>query len=255
MGHSPLGKLRDILKAPEVPAHLRAQQYAKPPLSRRILDAIRPPSSVPGTRPPMNHSQLRMILISLAILIPVIVVWGVIDYVSGAPGRARVALEDGMLSLGANDFASAITKFSNSIDTFPTAEAYLERGNAYEGLKQSENALADWERAISHDSTLYAAYTARATHYRLSGDAAKALPDLDQSIRLRPSVDGYFQRGQVYAAIGRYEKAVEDYDRSILERREAPYVYLARSIAKRALGDEEGYRADQQKAAELQRIP
>src|SRR4051794_10691229 len=131
MGDSPLRKLRKILKAPEVPAHLRGQDYGQAPWSRRILDAIRPPSSVPGTRATMNHSQWRMILITLAILVPVAVVWGVVNYVSGAPGRARAAYEDGMLSMGTNDFPAAVTKFSKSIEIFQTAEAYLERGNAY----------------------------------------------------------------------------------------------------------------------------
>jgi tetratricopeptide (TPR) repeat protein len=251
MGDSLFGKLRKILEKPEVPAHLRGQNYGEVPWYRRFADAIRPPSPVPGSRTPMNSSQRRMVLITLAILIPAGAIWAVIDYVAGAPGRARAAFQDGMRSLGANDFAGAVTRFTKSLDTVETAEAHLERGNAYKGMGQSEKALADWSRAIDLDSSLAAAYTARATHYRLTGEHAKALPDLEQSIRLEPSVDAYFQRGQVYAELGEHQKAINDYDRSILERRESPYVYLARSIAKRALGDEEGYRADQQKATEL----
>jgi tetratricopeptide (TPR) repeat protein len=99
---------------------------------------------------------------------------------------------------------------------------------------------------------LAAVHTARATHYRLTGEYEKALPDLDKSIQLGPSVDAYFQRGQVYAALEQWHKAIEDYDRSILERPAAPYVYLARSTAKRAMGDEEGYRQDQETALKLQ---
>jgi hypothetical protein len=51
--------------------------------------------------------------------------------------------------------------------------------------------------------------------------------------------------------LGQFDKAIEDYDRAIAERRDAPWVYLARSIAKRTLGDEAGYRRDQERAAEL----
>lgn len=237
-----------------MPAHFQQQGYGEVPWYRSLLDAIRPPSAVPNARTPMNSSQRRMLLITAGILLPAAAIWGVIDYVAGAPARAKAAFEDGMRILGTNDFVGAAKRFTDSISIRETADAYLERGNAYENSKQGDKALADWKKALSMDQGMAAAYTARATHFRLAGDFAKALPDLDQSIQLDPSVDGYFQRGQVYAALGDYKKAVEDYDRSILERREAPYVYLARSIAKRALGDEEGYRLDQQKAAELQGI-
>ena len=200
----------------------------------------------------MNQSQRRILLITAAIIIPAAAIWGIIDYVAGAPQRAKAAYEDGMRLMGTSDFVGAASRLSASISIRETADAYLERGNAYEGLNQSDQALADWNKALNLDQGLAPAYTARATHYRLVGDYAKALPDLDHSIQLDPAVDSYFQRGQVYAALGDYKKAIEDYDRSILERREAPYVYLARSIAKRALGDEDGYREDQQTAARLQ---
>ncbi len=246
------GNLRKILAKPEVPAHMRGQDYGNVPWHSRFLDAIRPPSATPSARVPMNRSQRLMILIPLALLIPVVAVWGVINYVSGAPGRARVAFEQGMRAVGANDFKAAVARFTDSIAIAQTAEAYLERGNAYQNLGRNEEALADWERAIENDSSLAAAFTARATYYRRAGQLDKAIPDLDTAIRLAPSVDAYFQRGQTFAELGQYQKAIEDYDRSILERREAPYVYLARSIAKRALGDEAGFHADQAKALELQ---
>ena len=245
-------KLGKILEKPEMPAHMRGQDYGNIPWHQRFLDAIRPPSATPGTRAPMNRSQRRMIWIPVALLVFGGGTWAGLNYVSGAPGRARAAFEEGMRAVGANDFKTAIARFTDSITISQTAEAYLERGNAYQGLNQDEQALADWGRAIEHDSSLAKAFTARATLYRRSGQLEKAIPDLDTAIRLAPSVDAYFQRGQVYADMGQYQKAVEDYDRSILERREAPYVYLARSAAKRALGDEDGYRADQAKAAELQ---
>lgn len=248
------GKLRKILEKPAVPAHLQQQGYGEVPWYRGLMDAIRPPSAVPTGRTPMNSSQKRMVLITAGIVLPAAAIWGIIDYVAGAPARAKAAFEDGMRIQGTSDFNGAATRFSDSIAIQETADAYLQRGNAYENLKQGDLALADWKKAMDLDASLAAAYTARATHYRLTGDFAKALPDLDHSIQLDPSVDGYFQRGQVYAALGDYRKALEDYDRSILERREAPYVYLARSIVKRALGDEEGYRQDQKTAAALQGI-
>ncbi len=245
------GKLRKILEKPQPPAYMQ-QSYVEVPWHTRIWEAIRPPSAVPSGRAPMNTTQRRMILTVLAVAIPAAAIWAGISYVAGAPQRARAAFEEGMSLVGANNFTGAVAKFNDSLAIREEAHTYLERGNAYKNLGQNEDALQDWERAIGLDSGLAAAFTARATHFRVSGEYAKALPDLDASIQLSPSVDAYFQRGQVYAALGDYAKAIADYDRSIFERRDAPYVYLARSMAKKALGDEEGYRQDQATAAGLQ---
>ncbi|MEI9814587.1 MAG: tetratricopeptide repeat protein [Acidobacteriota bacterium] len=142
--------------------------------------------------------------------------------------------------------------FTESLAIKETPEAHLERGNAYKNLRQGGKAVADWNQAIQLDANDTAAYTARGTFYQASGDTAKALADLEQSLRLTPTVDGFFQRGQLYATLGQYDKALRDYDQAIAERRDAPYVYLARSAAKKALGDEEGSQRDAARAAELQ---
>ena len=246
-------RLRKILEKPAVPAHVQAASYdVVVPWYTRLWHLLRPPSAVPTERAPMNSSQRRMLKITAAIVLPLLAIGGTINYVSKAPERAQAAFEEGMRRMGPSNFAGAVEKFTESISASETAAAHLERGNAYQNLGKADLALADWTRAIDLDSSMAAAFTARATYYRIKGDAEKALPDLNQSIQLDPSVDGYFQRGQVYAALGQWNKAVEDYDRAILERREAPYVYLARSIARRALGDEAGYSEDQQTAARLQ---
>ena len=200
----------------------------------------------------MTQQQRRMIFVTLAIAGFGLSAWGVYRYIASAPQRAQAAFEAGMGLLGPADFKGAVEKFSDSISISETAAAHLERGNAYRNLRQNDQALADWSRAIELDPNMAEAYTARATYYRVTGDPNKALPDLDRAIQLDASVDALFQRGQAYSALGQHTKAIEDYDQAILARREAPYVYLARSMARRALGDEEGYRQDQKTAADLQ---
>jgi tetratricopeptide (TPR) repeat protein len=257
MGRDSLfGKLRKILENPQTPAHIQQQAYGvEAPWHKRLWKTIGPPSAVPGQSATMNQSQRRMLLTTFAIVVPVLTAWGIYGYVSAAPERARIAFDAGMARLGPSDFAGAVTKFSESISISETANAYMERGNAYQNLNQTDKALSDWSRAIELDANFAAAFTARATYYRVSGDPAKALPDLNRSVELAPSVDGYFQRGQVYFALGQFNQAIEDYDRAILQRREAPYVYLARSMARRAAGDEAGYVQDQRTAAQLLGVP
>jgi tetratricopeptide (TPR) repeat protein len=57
----------------------------------------------------------------------------------------------------------------------------------------------------------------------------------------------------VYASLGQFDKAIDDYNHAIEKRREAPYVYLARALAKRAQGDEAGFEEDQKIAQDLQK--
>jgi tetratricopeptide (TPR) repeat protein len=246
------GKLGKILKKPQAPAHQQQSGYGViVPWHQRLWNTIRPPSAAPQQGAKMSQKQRRILRTTAAILIPALAAWGIYDYISSAPQRAQASFDAGMKFIGPGDFTGAVAKFTESISTAETAPARLERGNSYEKLGQPDQALSDWARAIELDPTLADAFTARATYYRVKGDYTKALPDLNRSVELKPTVDGYFQRGQVYAALGQHDKAIEDYDRSILERKEAPYVYLARSISRRARGDEEGYRQDQQAAAKI----
>jgi tetratricopeptide (TPR) repeat protein len=71
-------------------------------------------------------------------------------------------------------------------------------------------------------------------------------------VELEPSANGYFQRGQAYAQMGQPQKAVEDFNRAIVERPDTPYIYRARGAAKRSLGDLAGYAADRDQSVKLE---
>lgn len=247
------GKLRKILEKPVPPEHYQQRQYQVIiPWHQRLWEAIRPPAAIPAERKPMNRSQRKLLWMTVAALSPVALGWAIYDYMAKAPVRARQELNAGMSRLGPRDFKGAIERFSASIAIAETSEAYLQRGNAYKNLGQFTQALADWSRAMELDPNNADAFTARGAYYQGKGDTAKALGDFERSLQLNPTIDGYFQRGQVYAALGQFDKAIEDYDRAIAEKRNAPWVYLARSVARRALGDDAGFRQDQERAAQLQ---
>lgn len=245
-------KIQKILEKPEMPAHIRARQVQVViPWYQRLWNAIRPPSSrQPAT---MNTSQRRIIWVSLATAVVLGAgFWG-FRYVSDAPIRAQSAYEAAMVQMGPGNFDAAIAKFTESISIRETAVAYLQRGNARASQGRSQEALADWTKAIQVDPNLAEAYTARGTYYRLHSDLPRAMADLDRSLQIAPSVDGFFQRGQVYSALGQHQQAISDYTDAINIRVEAPYVYLARAASKKALGDEAGFLEDQAAAQHLQR--
>ncbi len=253
MAVSFIRKIQKILEKPVPPAHIRERNIQVIiPWYERFWREIRPPKAVASAQAPMSALQRRMIWITLvAVVFGAGAVWGV-NYLSEAPARADAAYQRGMSRIGPGDYAGAITQFSESIRVKETAAAFLERGNAHQNLGHAQDALADWARAIQIDPNLAAAFAARGTFYRIAGDLSSALTDLDRSIQITPTVDAFYQRGQVYHALGQFQKAVDDYSEAIALRREAPYVYLARSLSRRALGDEDGYRIDQNLAAGLQ---
>jgi tetratricopeptide (TPR) repeat protein len=255
MGDSAFRRLRQTLKKQEPPAHILQRDYhIHIPWYRKLWDAIQPPAPVSSKRQRMNQSQRRMLLGTVAVIVVGLLAWAGFSRITNAPLRAQSAFQEGMRLQAAGNFPAAITVFGEAISISANARMYLERGNAHNNLGHAAEALDDWNRALAMDAQLAEAYTARSTYYSLAGDRGKALLDLDASLRIAATVNGFYQRGQVQASLGQYDKAVEDYSRAIDLRPTAPYIYSARGEAKRALGDEAGFLADQRKAQELQDV-
>jgi tetratricopeptide (TPR) repeat protein len=253
MGDSIFRKIAKILEKPEEPAYLRERrQQATIPWYRSMLDSLRPPSSAPSARRSLSPTQRRMVLISLATIPAIAAVWSIYGYIASASDRSRSAYEAGLKMLGPGDFKGAAREFSDSISISETPAAYIERGNVYRTLGQPDKALADWKRAIELDPNSATAYAARGTHYRIVGNNAAAMSDLNRSIQIVPNVDGFYQRGQVYAALGKFDDAMKDYNQAIELGRGIPFLYMARASARRALGDPEGSLEDQATAMRLQ---
>jgi len=83
-------------------------------------------------------------------------------------------------------------------------------------------------------------------------DQRQALGELNKSIAIHPTIEAYYQRGQILEAQGDHQKAIADYDLAIAQARDAPYVYRARALAKENLGDHDGASADRATAADIE---
>jgi len=245
-------KLKNAITGGPPPAHIHLHQ--KEPFYAGLWKTIRPPSRAKHRRP-LSRAQTLLLRGAVSVTLLGATAWFSIGYFSTAEARSAQAVVDGMELLGPGDYAGAVGRFSEALAIWPgNAQAYLERGNAHDALGETAEALADWGRALDANPRLAAAYTARGTYYRVKGESEKALADLNRSLELEPSVDAYYQRGQVYHTLGRYENAIADFDLSIALLREAPYVYRARSAARRALGDAAGADADRDKADSIEQL-
>ena len=212
---------------------------------RRIWNTIKPPPAVSKPKAPLTASQKKMIRITGSLLAALLLSGGIWYWIASAPERAESRFQTGMRLMSPGKYPAAIDQFSHAVSTWDRhAQAYLQRGNARQILGQFDDALKDFEHAAQIDPSLAEAYTARGTILGDRGDLRGAIAAITRSLGVRPTMDGYYQRGQLWARLGDHKKAIEDFDRAIGEERNAPYVYFARGASRRAIGDQTGYEQD-----------
>jgi tetratricopeptide (TPR) repeat protein len=181
--------------------------------------------------------------------------WLIFERVTGAPARAAAELQRGITNMQPGNYEGAVDHLSRSIDLSPSlAAAYLNRGIALHALGERETALEDLNQALSLDENLTRAYDERGRIFLEKKDSQRALNDFSKSVAIRPTTDGYYQRGLLYESLGEHAKAVADYDRAIDETPDAPYAYRARALAKAGLGDAKGAREDRDFADRMEGI-
>jgi PQQ-dependent catabolism-associated CXXCW motif protein len=112
---------------------------------------------------------------------------------------------------------------------WPDPLLYYKRGLEFADRKQFDNALDDFNKAISIDSKHADAYIARARAYAGKGDYDLALADLEKALAVDsrksaiigrilrdPSyAAGYVARGKKFFKSKQYAKAIEEYDKAI----------------------------------------
>jgi tetratricopeptide (TPR) repeat protein len=194
-----------------------------------------------------------LIRTSVSVVLVAAAALGTYYWIANAPVRAEERFQAGMKFMRPGQYPLAITQFGSAVSTWDRhANAYLQRGIARQILGDIEGALADFEKAAQADPGLAEAYTGRGTILRDRGDIRGAINEFTKSIGVKGTLDGYYQRGQLWERLGEHQKAIQDYDRAIAEERDAPYVYRARGIAKRSLGDTRGYEQDRDTAVEFE---
>jgi tetratricopeptide (TPR) repeat protein len=219
-----------------------------------MWDAVKPPPPVRPRNPRVSAIQKRILYGLLIACILSAGSWIAYSYYASAPERAEAEFQQGMKLMGPGKYAEAIAHFDRAMAILGShSNAHLQRGLAEQVLGRNEDALADFDAAISLDPKLAEAYTARGTILRDRGDARAAIEAFTKSVEIRPTMDGYYQRGQLWSKLGEHQKAIEDFDRAIAHDRLAPYLYRARGESRRVLGDLDGYREDRDTAKSIER--
>jgi tetratricopeptide (TPR) repeat protein len=258
MSSSGLKNLWKALKPPP-PVPRRPQQDGPQRISllHRMWNAVKPPPPLHETArvlTPAQRRRRRLIWsLSTAVFLLASGGWALYRYITSAPQRASVMLQEGMRSAAAGNEADAVKRFTRAVEIWPSmTTAYFERGLAHQTLNEQDLALADFVKVVDADPNMGAAHTALGSIYRQRGDMQRAENEFTVAINLNGDLDAYYQRGQVYESRGEHQKAISDFDVAISQLRGAPYVYLARAAAREGMGDKDGAEEDRKTSVQLQ---
>lgn len=131
----------------------------------------------------------------------------------GQPPEVRTSyyMGEGLAYLNTNQLSGANFSFTCIIrvidpDYLP---AYMSRANVYTRLRDYEQAIEDYSRALELDGNLLAAYNNRGVIYAAMQDYEKAAADFDKVLDLNPDyIPGYNNRSVIYAILREYDAAV-----------------------------------------------
>ncbi len=94
--------------------------------------------------------------------------------------------------------------------------AYNNRGFAFYHKGQLDQAIEDFNKAISLDPSSYKAYLNRGAAFVNKGQLSQAAADFDKAIALNPSYsEAYNAKGSLFGMSGSLDKAIEQFSKAI----------------------------------------
>ena len=102
--------------------------------------------------------------------------------------------------------------FAETIKLKPDfAEAYSNRGLAYDRKGEYDQAIADFNKAIELEPGYAKAYNNRGLAYGRKGEYDQTIADFDKAIELEPDyAEAYNNRGNAHARRGKYDLAIDE---------------------------------------------
>ena len=113
------------------------------------------------------------------------------------------------------DLERAVELYTQSIEVFPTAEAYTFRGWAFEGMGRIDDAIAECRRAIEVDPSFGNPYNDIGAYLIAKGELDEAVPWLEKAKtapRYDPRHYPFMNLGRIYAAKGMVKRAIDEFE-------------------------------------------
>ncbi|HVN63459.1 MAG TPA: tetratricopeptide repeat protein [Candidatus Binataceae bacterium] len=112
------------------------------------------------------------------------------------------------------DLDRAVALYTESIESFPTAEAYTYRGWAYEMMGRLDAAIAECHHAIAADPSFGNPYNDIGAYLIAKGELDAAIEWLEKAKaapRYEPRHYPSMNLGRIYAAKGMVKRAIEEF--------------------------------------------
>ena len=154
-------------------------------------------------------------------------------------------------------FSRAIGCYNAAIEMTPAgsinrAQAYNNRGNAFYELNQYDRAISDYEKALLITPNDHEIYENRGNAYLRQDKLEDAREDFTKALELNLfSTKAYYGLGSINLKKGNSSSAILCFDKAIKINRRYAEAYLARSTARRSLGQHELAKADADAAHRL----
>lgn len=142
------------------------------------------------------------------------------DQFTDSPANVRVSyyMGEGMGYFASGSLAEALDSFSCVTDQIDSnyVPAYLSRAAVYAEYRSFDEALEDYDKAISLSPSSLPAYNNRGIVYAAMEEYDEALADFSQAISLdSSSVIALNNRAVIYALQGQYAAAITDLEQAI----------------------------------------
>ena len=159
------------------------------------------------------------------------------------------------------DFSTAlnainITAVPDSPDaetfTLQDSRAYNKRGLAHVNMRNYEQAIYDYAKAIELDRHFAEAYNNRSAAHLMMENYARAVLDCNWTLELAPHfVAAYINLGIAHTGLRDYEQALIDYQKALEIDPDNLYAFYNRGNTRLWMGDYDGAIADYNKTIEL----
>jgi tetratricopeptide (TPR) repeat protein len=132
--------------------------------------------------------------------------------ISKNPRNATAYINRGIAYYRQGKYDQAITNYNQAISISKNVHAYINRGIAYHRQGKYELAIADYNRALGINKNNVDAYINRGITYRRLGYYEQALADYQQALSIDSNnPDAYYALGLTYAQLGNKQAAAESY--------------------------------------------
>jgi tetratricopeptide (TPR) repeat protein len=159
-----------------------------------------------------------------------------------AEDKTLLRAREGAAAMFRGQFEKAVALYDEALSTpeiseFVQASIYSDRGIAKWRLKQTNEAIADFNQSIQISPEIASVYNNRGNALMDLGRTEEAIKDFDRAIVLSPTYGAaYNNRGNAYAALGQYNDAFQSFRKAaeLLPQSPVPFNGRGRSHAELA---------------------